>query len=46
MAGKMGNNRVTIPNVRIVKIDAERNMMFITGTVPGGPNSLVEIKKQ
>lgn len=46
MAGKMGNNRVTTPNARIVKIDAERNMMFITGTVPGGPNSLVAIKKQ
>jgi large subunit ribosomal protein L3 len=46
MAGKMGNNRVTIPNARIVKIDVERNMMFITGAVPGAPNSLVEIKKQ
>jgi large subunit ribosomal protein L3 len=46
MGGKMGNNRVTIPNARIVKIDVERNMMFITGAVPGAPNSLVEIKKQ
>lgn len=46
MAGKMGNNRVTIPNARIVKIDVERNMMFISGAVPGAPNSLVEIKKQ
>jgi large subunit ribosomal protein L3 len=46
MAGKMGNNRVTIPNTRIVKIDVERNLLFVTGTVPGATNSLVEIKKQ
>lgn len=46
MAGKMGNNRVTIPKTRIVKIDVERNLLFVSGTVPGATNSLVEIKKQ
>jgi len=45
MGGKMGNNRVTIPLVRVVKIDTERNLIFIKGPVPGGPNSLIEIKK-
>jgi large subunit ribosomal protein L3 len=45
MAGKMGNNRVTIPLVEVVKIDIERNLIFIKGPVPGGPNSLIEIKK-
>jgi len=45
MAGKMGNNRVTIPLVEVVKIDTERNLIFIKGPVPGGPNSLIEIKK-
>lgn len=45
MAGKMGNNRVTIPLVEIVKIDTERNLIFVKGPVPGGPNSLVEIRK-
>jgi len=45
MGGKMGNNRVTIPLVEVVKIDTERNLIFIKGPVPGGPNSLIEIKK-
>ncbi len=45
MAGKMGNNRVTIPSVQIVRVDTERNLLFVKGPVPGGPNSLVEIKK-
>ena len=45
MAGKMGNNRVTVPSVQIVKIDSERNLIFVKGPVPGGPDSLVEIKK-
>jgi large subunit ribosomal protein L3 len=45
MAGKMGNNRVTIPLVQIIKIDTERNLIFLKGPVPGGPNSLIEIKK-
>jgi large subunit ribosomal protein L3 len=45
MAGRMGNNRVTIPLVEIVKIDTERNLIFVKGPVPGAPNSLVEIKK-
>jgi large subunit ribosomal protein L3 len=45
MGGRMGNNRVTIPLVEIVKIDTERNLIFVKGPVPGGPNSLVEIKK-
>ena len=45
MAGKMGNNRVTIPLVEVVKIDTERNLIFVKGPVPGGPESLIEIKK-
>jgi large subunit ribosomal protein L3 len=45
MAGQMGNNRVTVPSVKVVKIDVERNLIFVKGPVPGGPNSIVEIKK-
>jgi large subunit ribosomal protein L3 len=45
MAGKMGNNKVTIPLVEVVKIDTERNLIFVKGPVPGGPDSLIEIKK-
>jgi large subunit ribosomal protein L3 len=45
MGGKMGNNRVTIPLVQVVKVDVERNLIFIKGPVPGAPDSLIEIKK-
>jgi large subunit ribosomal protein L3 len=45
MAGKKGNNRITISRAQVVKIDTERNLLFIKGPIPGGPNSLLEIKK-
>lgn len=45
MAGRMGNNRVTVPTVEVVKIDVERNLLFVKGPVPGAPKSLIEIKK-
>jgi large subunit ribosomal protein L3 len=45
MAGRMGNDRVTVQNVRIVEADPERNLILIRGTVPGGVNGLLLIKK-
>jgi len=45
MAGRMGNDRVTISQTQIVRIDPERNLLFVIGPVPGSVNSLVEIKK-
>jgi large subunit ribosomal protein L3 len=45
MAGKMGNARISKPTVKIIRIDAERNLIFVKGPVPGAPNSLLEIKK-
>jgi large subunit ribosomal protein L3 len=45
MAGRMGNNRVTVPAVEVVKIDVEKNLLFVKGPVPGSVNSLLEIKK-
>lgn len=44
LAGRMGNERVTIQNLEIVKVDAERNVILIKGNVPGAKKSLVEIK--
>ena len=46
MAGRMGNDRVSIPSVRIVKIDEEKNLIFVKGPIPGGDGSLVELKKR
>jgi large subunit ribosomal protein L3 len=45
MAGRMGNARVTVPSTSILKIDLERNLIFVKGPVPGAPNSVLEIKK-
>ena len=45
MAGRMGNERVTIASTSIIKIDPEKNLIFIKGPVPGATNSLVEIQK-
>ena len=46
MGGRMGSDRVSLPTVRIVKIDEEKNLIFIKGPVPGGDGSLVELKKK
>ncbi len=44
MAGRMGSDRVTVRNLRITKIDAENNLLFVKGAVPGRRGTLVEIK--
>ncbi len=44
MAGHMGNEKVTVRNVRIVDIDAEKNLLLLGGAVPGARNGLVIIK--
>ena len=45
MAGRTGNDKVTTKNLRVVMIDAEKNIMFIKGAVPGSINSIIEINK-
>ena len=45
MPGQMGNKRVTIQNLEIVKIDAENNLILVKGAVPGPKKSLVTIKE-
>ena len=45
LPGQMGNKRVTIKNVRVVKVDPERNLLFLKGGVPGAPNSYIRIIK-
>jgi large subunit ribosomal protein L3 len=46
MAGRMGNDRVTLPSCEVVRVDAEQNLLFIKGAVPGSPNTLLEIKQK
>ena len=45
LPGQMGGNRVTIRNLEVVKIDAEKNLVFLKGAVPGAKNSYVLIRK-
>ena len=45
MAGQMGNERVTVQKLKLVKIDPERNLLLIHGAVPGAPGGLVVVQK-
>lgn len=44
MAGRWGNEKVTVQNLKVVKVDAERNVLLIKGAIPGVKGSLVSIK--
>jgi len=45
MAGRMGNDRVTIKELEIVQADAERNLIAVKGSIPGPNGGLVMIRK-
>jgi large subunit ribosomal protein L3 len=45
MPGQHGNKRRTIRNLRVERVDAERNLIFVRGAVPGSRNSVVLIHK-
>ena len=44
MYGHMGDERVTVKNLKLVRIDAEQNLMLVKGAVPGGKNALVQVR--
>jgi len=44
MAGQMGNAQVTVQNLKIVRVDAERNLLLVSGAVPGATGGDVVIK--
>ena len=44
MAGRMGGERVTVQNLEVVRVDAERNLLLVKGAVPGPKNSFVTIR--
>lgn len=45
MAGRMGNRRVTTKGLSVVRVDAERNLLFIEGSVPGSKGGYLLIRK-
>ena len=44
LAGRMGGDQVTIQNLEIVQVDAERNLLLVKGNVPGAKKSLVVVQ--
>ncbi len=44
MAGRMGYERVTVKNLKIVKVDKENNLLAVKGAVPGRKGTLLEIR--
>ena len=45
MAGQMGNERVKVQNLRVLKVVAEKNLLVVKGCVPGHKNSYVIIER-
>jgi large subunit ribosomal protein L3 len=43
MAGRMGSDRITVKNLKVVHIDVDENIMYVAGAVPGKRGTLVEI---
>ena len=44
-AGRMGGDRVTTRNLKVVQVDAENNLLLIRGAVPGAPGSYIVVRK-
>lgn len=45
MAGRMGNDRVTVQNLRVVSVDTDRNLILVKGAVPGPTSGMLIIRK-
>ena len=44
MAGRMGNDKVTVQNLKIHAVDAERGLLLVRGAIPGNTGSLVVVR--
>jgi large subunit ribosomal protein L3 len=45
MGGHMGDERVTVKKLRVIKVDTERNLILVKGAVPGARNALLLVRK-
>jgi large subunit ribosomal protein L3 len=45
MAGRMGNRRVTVQNLQVVEVLAEKHLLLVRGSVPGAKNGLVMVRR-
>ena len=46
MAGRMGSDRVTVKNLKVLQIDKKENVLLVSGAVPGHRGTLVEIRSK
>ena len=44
MGGRMGNDRITVQNLQVMVVDAEKNLLAVKGSIPGAVNGIVLIK--
>lgn len=44
MAGRMGFEKITVKNLKIMKVDKDNNLIIVKGSVPGTPNNLLEVR--
>jgi len=44
MPGRMGNATVTTLNLEVARVDAERGLLFLNGSVPGHNNAIVRVR--
>lgn len=44
MAGRMGSDRVTVKNLKVLQVNAEENILLVSGAVPGRKGTLVEVR--
>ena len=44
MPGRMGSDRITVKNLKLVKVDPDKNIIAVKGAIPGKPGTLLEIK--
>jgi len=40
----MGNDTVTVQNLKIIKVDGENNVLYVKGAIPGARGAIVKIK--
>ena len=45
MAGRLGNEQVTVQNLKVIRFDAENNLLLVKGAIPGPKNGYLVIKK-
>jgi large subunit ribosomal protein L3 len=45
MPGRMGNEQVTVQNLRVALVDADKNLLAVRGAIPGGKNGLIIIRE-